>query len=52
MSIVLGQKKGLWHGLLHVRTAGIDLMVTHLSPKAAASTETIIKIRLSINNCV
>lgn len=32
MSIVLGQKKGLWHGLLHVRTAGIDLMVTHLSP--------------------
>lgn len=32
MSTVLGQKKGLWHGLLHVRTAGIDLMVTHLSP--------------------
>jgi len=32
MSIVLGQKKGLWHWLLHVRTAGIDLMVTHLSP--------------------
>lgn len=32
MDIVLGQKKGLWHGLLHVKTAGIDLLITHLSP--------------------
>lgn len=32
MDIVLGQKKGLWHGLLHARTAGLDLMITHLSP--------------------
>ncbi len=32
MEIVLGQKKGLWHGLLHARTAGLDLLITHLSP--------------------
>ncbi len=32
MEIVLGQKKGLWHGLLHVKTAGVDLLITHLSP--------------------
>lgn len=25
-------RKGLWHGLLHARTFGIDLLVTHLSP--------------------
>lgn len=25
-------KRGLWHGVLHARTAGIDLLVTHLSP--------------------
>ncbi|MCM1296625.1 MAG: glycoside hydrolase family 3 C-terminal domain-containing protein, partial [Muribaculaceae bacterium] len=32
MEIVLGQKRGLWHGLLHVKTAGLDLLITHLSP--------------------
>lgn len=25
-------RKGLWHGLLHARTAGLDLLITHLSP--------------------
>lgn len=25
-------KRGLWHGVLHVRTADLDLLVTHLSP--------------------
>lgn len=29
---IFEQKRGLWHGLLHVRTADIDLLVTHLSP--------------------
>lgn len=29
---VFGKQCGFWHGLLHVRTAGIDLLVTHLSP--------------------
>jgi len=29
---VFGKKIGLWHGLLHARTAGIDLLITHLSP--------------------
>ena len=25
-------RKGLWHGMLHVQTAGIDVFVLHLSP--------------------
>lgn len=25
-------KRGLWHGLLHARTGGLDLLITHLSP--------------------
>lgn len=25
-------RKGMWHGLLHARTAGLDLLITHLSP--------------------
>lgn len=29
---VFGKKIGFWHGLLHARTGGIDLLVTHLSP--------------------
>lgn len=29
---VFEHKRGLWHGVMHVRTAGLDLLVTHLSP--------------------
>ncbi len=25
-------KRGMWHGLLHARTGGLDLLITHLSP--------------------
>lgn len=30
--VISKQVKGFWHGMLHVRTAGLDILVTHLSP--------------------
>lgn len=32
IEVVTKQLEGLWHGMLHVRTYGMDVIVTHLSP--------------------
>lgn len=32
IGVVTKQVEGFWHGLLHVRTYGLDVLVTHLSP--------------------
>lgn len=32
IEIVKKYKKGLWHGVLHCRTYGVDFLVVHLSP--------------------
>lgn len=32
ITLVHKQVEGFWHGMLHARTAGLDLIVTHLSP--------------------
>lgn len=32
IAVVNKQVEGFWHGMLHARTAGLDLIVTHLSP--------------------
>lgn len=32
ITVVSKQVEGYWHGLLHVRTWGLDVLVTHLSP--------------------
>lgn len=32
IEVVTKQVKGLWHGMLHVKTCGLDVVVTHLSP--------------------
>ena len=32
VTVVRKQVEGFWHGLLHVRTAGLNIIVTHLSP--------------------
>ncbi len=32
IELVGKHREGLWHGMLHVRTAGIDVFVVHLSP--------------------
>lgn len=32
IEVVSKQVEGFWHGLLHVRTYGLDVLVTHLSP--------------------
>lgn len=29
---VFGRQTGFWHGIMHVRTGGLDLIITHLSP--------------------
>lgn len=32
VTVVKKQLEGFWHGMLHARTAGLNLIVTHLSP--------------------
>lgn len=32
IEVVSKQVAGFWHGMLHVRTCGLDVIVTHLSP--------------------
>lgn len=32
LEVVTKQAEGFWHGFLHVRTYGLDVIVTHLSP--------------------
>ena len=32
IEVVCRRMEGFWHGMLHVRTAGIDVIATHLSP--------------------
>lgn len=32
IEVVTKQVEGYWHGMLHVRTAGLDWILTHLSP--------------------
>lgn len=32
ITIVKKQVEGFWHGMLHVKTHGLDIIVTHLSP--------------------
>lgn len=32
ITVVTRQVEGFWHGMLHVKTYGIDVIVTHLSP--------------------
>lgn len=32
ITVVTKQTEGLWHGMLHVKTCGLDVIVTHLSP--------------------
>ncbi|WP_278940652.1 endonuclease/exonuclease/phosphatase family protein, partial [Parabacteroides johnsonii] len=32
ITVVKKQMEGFWHGMLHVKTHGLDMIVTHLSP--------------------
>lgn len=32
VTVVKKQPEGFWHRMLHARTAGLNLIVTHLSP--------------------
>ena len=32
ITVVKKQMEGFWHGMLHVKTNGLDMIVTHLSP--------------------
>jgi len=32
VEVVLRQVEGFWHGMMHVRTQGVDVIATHLSP--------------------
>ena len=32
ITVVKKQVEGFWHGMLHVKTHGLDIIVTHLSP--------------------
>lgn len=32
VTVVKKQLEGFWHRMLHARTAGLNLIVTHLSP--------------------
>ena len=34
ITVVKKQMEGFWHGMLHVKTHGLDMIVTHLSPHA------------------
>lgn len=32
IEVIKKQVEGFWHGMMHVKTAGVDVIATHLSP--------------------